>query len=139
MLMRSYCEPSFLSIHHAKLPTHIGCGPKHKDQITKAFNTPDWHEVRLDIDACVSPDIIGTITDMTNVADASMDAIFSSHNIEHLYPHEVPKALAEFNRVLKPDGFLVVTCPDLQSVCTLIAENKLTEPAYTTPAGPSRQ
>jgi hypothetical protein len=38
--------------------------------------------------------------------------------------------------VLRPDGFLVVTCPDLQSVCTLVAEDKLTEPAYTAPAGP---
>jgi ubiquinone/menaquinone biosynthesis C-methylase UbiE len=65
-----------------------------------------------------------------------VDAVFSSHNIEHLYPHEVPLALSEFLRVLKPDGFFVVTCPDLQSVCKLIAEDKLTEAAYTSPAGP---
>ena len=45
-------------------------------------------------------------------------------------------ALAEFLRVLKPDGYVVVTCPDLQSVCALIAEDKLTEAAYTSPAGP---
>lgn len=92
--------------------------------------------MRLDIDAGVSPDIIGTMTDMSAVADASVDAIFSSHNIEHLYPHEVGTALKEFLRVLKPDGFLVVTCPDLQEVCRLIAEDKLLEPAYTAPAGP---
>ena len=76
------------------------------------------------------------MTDMSAVASESVDAIFSSHNIEHLYPHEVPVALAEFLRVLKPDGFLVVTCPDLQSVCQLVAEDKLTEAAYTSPAGP---
>ncbi len=76
------------------------------------------------------------MTDMSAVANASVDAIFSSHNIEHLYPHEVPVALAEFLRVLKPDGFLVVTCPDLQEVCRLVAEDKLLEPAYTSPAGP---
>jgi predicted SAM-dependent methyltransferase len=51
-------------------------------------------------------------------------------------PRELPPALAEFVRVLRPDGFLVVTCPDLQSVCALVAEDKLTEPAYTAPAGP---
>lgn len=73
---------------------------------------------------------------MSAVADASVDAVFSSHNIEHLYPHEVPLALAEFKRALKPDGFAVITCPDLQSVCVLIAEDKLTEAAYTSPAGP---
>lgn len=39
-------------------------------------------------------------------------------------------------RVLKPEGFLAVTCPDLQSVCQLVAEDKLTEAAYVSPAGP---
>jgi len=43
---------------------------------------------------------------------------------------------AEFRRVLKPDGFLVVVCPDLQEVARLVAEDKLTEAAYTSPAGP---
>ena len=115
---------------------HVGCGPKHKNQTTRDFNSADWQELRLDIDPSVAPDIVGTMTDMSGVADASADAVFSSHNIEHLYPHEVPVALAEFKRVLKPDGFVVITCPDLQSVCALIAEDKLTEPAYTSPAGP---
>ncbi len=73
---------------------------------------------------------------MPGGVDASVDAIFSSHNIEHLYPHEVPLALKEFLRVLKSDGFAVITCPDLQSVCALVAEDKLLEPAYVAPAGP---
>jgi len=115
---------------------HVGCGPKHKDQTTRGFNTPDWTELRLDIDKNVNPDIVGTMLDMSAVADASVDAVFSSHNIEHLYPHEVPLALKEFLRVLRPAGFVVITCPDLQSVCALVAEDKLTEPAYTAPAGP---
>jgi len=115
---------------------HVGCGPKHKDQTTAGFNSTSWLEVRLDIDPAVNPDVVGTMTDMSAMADESVDAIFSSHNIEHLYPHEVPLAMKEFLRVLKPDGFLVLTCPDLQSVCQLIAEDKLTETAYTAPAGP---
>lgn len=115
---------------------HVGCGSSYKDQTTQSFNTPDWKEVRLDINEAVKPDIVGTMLDMSAVADASVDAIFSSHNIEHLYPHEVSLALAEFLRVLKQDGFLVITCPDLQSVCALIAEDKLTETAYLSPAGP---
>ncbi len=97
---------------------HVGCGPKRKNQTTKGFNTPDWTELRFDIDDSVAPDIIGTMTDMSAVASESVDAIFSSHNIEHLYAHEVPVALAEFLRVLKPDGFLVVTCPDLPTGAT---------------------
>ncbi len=115
---------------------HTGCGQKNKKQTTQGFNTSDWEEVRLDIDSRVKPDIIGSITDMSEVETASMDGVFSSHNIEHLYPHEVPQALSEIARVLKPDGFLILTCPDLQSVCKLIAEDKLTDPAYHSPAGP---
>jgi predicted SAM-dependent methyltransferase len=76
------------------------------------------------------------MTDMSAVASESVNAIFSSHNIEHLYPHEVPVALKEFLRVLKPEGFAVITCPDLQSVCALVAQDKLTDAAYSAPAGP---
>ncbi len=115
---------------------HLGCGPKRKAQTTRGFNTDDWNELRFDIDASVQPDVVGSMTDMSALAPASVDALFSSHNIEHLYPHEVPLALKEFIRVLKPGGFIVITCPDLQSVCRLVAEDKLTEAAYTAPAGP---
>lgn len=115
---------------------HVGCGQNHKDRTTPGFNNDDWRELRLDINRDVNPDIVGTMTDMSAVADESVDAVFSSHNIEHLYPHEVPLALREFKRVLKPTGFLVITCPDLQSVCALVADDKLTEAAYVSPAGP---
>jgi hypothetical protein len=115
---------------------HVGCGQKHKDRTTLGFNSDAWQEVRLDIDPKAEPDIIGSVTDMSGVESASVDAVFSSHNIEHLYAHEVPQALAEFKRVLKADGFAILTCPDLQSICALVAEGKLLEPAYVSPAGP---
>lgn len=115
---------------------HVGCGPQRKETTTPGFNTPEWQEIRLDIDVSVAPDIVGTMTDLSGVASASVDAVFSSHNIEHLYAHEVPVALAEFLRVLKSDGFAVITCPDLKSVCALVAQDRLTDPAYVSPAGP---
>lgn len=115
---------------------HVGCGQKKKDRTTSGFNTGEWTEIRLDIDPAVNPDVTGTMTDMSAVASGSMDAVFSSHNIEHLYPHEVPLALGEFLRVLRDDGFVVITCPDLKSVCARVAQDQLTEPAYTSPAGP---
>lgn len=115
---------------------HVGCGSNRKERTTREFNTDSWQELRLDINESTHPDIVGTMTDMSAVANETVDAIFSSHNIEHLYPHEVPSALKEFIRVLKPEGFLVITCPDLQSVCALVAEDKLTDPAYVSPSGP---
>ena len=90
----------------------------------------------MDIDASVAPDVIGSMTDMSAVASDSMDGLFSSHNIEHVYAHEVPVVLGEFRRVLNDRGFAVITCPDLQSVCALVAQNKLTDPAYISSSGP---
>jgi ubiquinone/menaquinone biosynthesis C-methylase UbiE len=64
-----------------------------------------------------------------------VDAVYSSHNIEHIYPHEVRIALKEFYRVLKDDGIVVITCPDLQSVCEAVVNDKLLEPLYDTEGG----
>lgn len=114
---------------------HVGCGPQTQKGL-KGFGNDDWSEVRFDIDERVQPDIVGSLTDMAAVATASMDAVFSSHNIEHLYLHEVVGALREFNRVLNDHGFVVLTCPDLQSVCEAVANDRLLEPLYESPAGP---
>lgn len=114
---------------------HVGCGPQNKLSL-KGFNDDHWQEIRFDIDPAVNPDIQGTLTDMGLVPTESVDAIYSSHNIEHLFPHEVPLALSEFYRVLKPEGFVVITCPDLQSVCEAVVQDKLLEPLYQSSAGP---
>jgi hypothetical protein len=119
-----------------KVFLHVGCGRQRKANTTRGFNSDQWGEIRLDIDPSVAPDIVGTMTDMSAVASASVDAIYSSHNIEHVYAHEVPVVLAEFLRVLKDDGFAVITCPDLKSVAKRIADDLLTEPAYQSPMGP---
>jgi hypothetical protein len=115
---------------------HVGCGPAKKAETTKGFNTDAWQEVRFDIDPSCSPDIVGTIADMSAVSDGSVEAIFSSHSIEHVYAHEVPKVLSEFRRVLVDDGFVVLTCPDLQAVAQEIARDRLLEPLYTSESGP---
>ena len=81
-------------------------------------------------------DITANIIDMRIIPDAQFDAVYSEHNLEHLYPHEVPLALQEFHRVLKPTGFALITLPDLQSACQRIADGVLAEPAYISPSGP---
>ncbi len=115
---------------------HVGCGAKAAGKLHSAFEGDDWLELRLDIDRAVLPDIVATMTDMSPVPDASVDAVFSSHNLEHLYPHEVPVALAEFRRVLKPDGFALITLPDLQEVARLVATDGLEATAYLSALGP---
>ena len=114
---------------------HVGCGTDNKKSL-KGFNNSFWSETRLDIDKNVQPDIVGSLTDMSLVDSRSVDALFSSHNIEHIFPHEVPTALREFNRVLSDDGFVVITCPDLVSVCKAVVNDRLMEPLYSSDAGP---
>ena len=114
---------------------HVGCGPLNKSSCS-GFNNDNWKEIRFDIDKNVNPDIEGTLTDMKSVETGSVDAVYSSHNIEHIFPHEVPIALREFYRVLKEDGMVVITCPDLQSVCEAVVQDKLLEPLYESDIGP---
>ena len=113
---------------------HVGCGPQYKTNI-HGFNNDNWKEIRFDIDKNVNPDIVGTLIDMKLVKTNSVDAIYSSHNIEHVFPHEVPIVLKEFHRVLKDDGIVVLKCPDLQSVCEAVINDKLLEPLYETSDG----
>ena len=114
---------------------HVGCGPQNKSGL-KGFDSVEWREIRFDIDPSVYPDIEGTLTDMHAVASGSVDAVYSSHNIEHVFPHEVHTVLLEFHRVLKEDGIVVLTCPDLQSVCQAVVNDRLFETLYESPAGP---
>ena len=114
---------------------NVGCGHSNISQI-RGFDSKIWNEIRLDIDSNVKPDIIGSLTDMSKVETGSVDAIYSAYNLDHIYAHEVPIALKEFYRVLNNDGIAFVRCPDLQTVCDLIAQDKLLEPLYESPIGP---
>lgn len=115
---------------------HVGCGESAPHKLHPVF-AREWAEVRLDIDPRVKPDIVASITNMTaSVPDNSVDAIWSSHNVEHLHSFEVPTALREFTRVLRPTGFALITCPDLEQVARFILSGVIDKTVYTAPAGP---
>ncbi len=102
---------------------HAGCGTE---------PLPAWlgecDEVRLDIDHRCEPHIVAPITALGDIGE--FDVVYSSHCLEHLFPHQVAVALAEFKRVLKPGGKAVVVVPDLEDV-------RPTEDAlYVSEAGP---
>ena len=119
-----------------KTVLHVGCGVHTPDKLHETFRGQDWREVRLDINPAVSPDIVASMTNMEGVADAAFEAVYSSHNLEHLHPHEVATALAEFRRVLKPYGFALITVPDLQQVAEYVAADKAEETVLMTNKGP---
>lgn len=108
-----------------KLVLHVGCGRRGEGRLPPRFQGDDWHEVRLDIDPRVEPDIVASIVDMSEVKSESVDAVWSAHNLEHVYAHEVPVVLRGFFRVLRPGGEVLITLPDLQGVAELIVADKL--------------
>src|SRR5947208_16467189 len=119
-----------------KTVLNVGCGYPLRQKLHRHFHGSEWREIRLDLDADVQPDIVCSITDLGPVAADSVDAVWSSHNLEHLQRHEAPLALAEFLRVLKPHGFLLLTLPDLQQVARLVVEDRLEDSAYISQSGP---
>jgi predicted SAM-dependent methyltransferase len=117
---------------------HVGCGYPSAHRLHASFREDDdWQEIRVDIDERVRPDIVCSTADLRGVVPSrSVDAVWSSHTVEHLYDHEVAAAFAEFARVLNPSGFLLIRCPDLQAVAEALLSGGLEHVAYESPAGP---
>jgi SAM-dependent methyltransferase len=116
---------------------NVGCGPiNHDDHVPSFLRSADWCEVRLDLDPATEPDIVASITDLSCILSDSVDCIWSSHNLEHLYIHQVNLALREFRRVLKPSGFVYLKVPDMQLIAELVVSSGLGGVAYDSPAGP---
>lgn len=113
-----------------KTVLNVGCGDV---EIHHSFK--GWAETRLDIDPGVRPDIVGDILNMA-VEDVSFDAVYSQHCLEHLYYHEVPVALAEFYRVIRPGGIVFIGVPNLRAVAWKVACGNLEGVLYESPAGP---
>lgn len=114
---------------------HVGCGRKRLADLP-AFFAAGWRETRLDVDPGAKPDILASITRLDGVADGAVDAIWSSHNLEHVFAHEARLAAREMRRVLAPGGFAIVTCPDLTLALRIGAERGLDARIYDSPAGP---
>lgn len=78
---------------------HLGCGRtimRGWQNIDKYSNTPGVlkHDIRK-----------------LPYADDSVSTIYSSHMIEHVHQTELPDAIKEWFRVLKPGGQLIIRCP----------------------------
>jgi protein O-GlcNAc transferase len=137
LITRRRGRPAWLDAPaETKLLLHVGCEHANPEKIPKEFRGPQWRELRFDIDPDVRPDIVGTIADMSAVPSGSVDAVWSSHNLEHVYAHEVPIVLREFLRVLRRGGRALILLPDLQKVADAISAGNLEGAFYTAEAGP---
>ena len=64
------------------------------------------------------------VTDGLPFKDSSVEVIFSSHFIEHLTFEEGINFLRECHRVLRPDGILRISCPDMKLWIDKLYESK---------------
>jgi len=121
-----------------KTVLHVGCGSWRPNALHPDYQSQEWSEVRLDINPDAQPDILASMTDMSKVATGSVDAVWNSHALEHLCAHEVPVALREFYRVLRPGGHVFLRMPDLQKAAELVLAVGPLGRAYDSPSGPIR-
>ena len=94
----------------AELNLHIGGREVH----------PDWKI--LDIEERSEVDFIGDASSLSQFQDHSIDKIYASHVLEHFHHSlndELLSTLREWYRVLKPGGHLLVSVPDLRTLCWL--------------------
>lgn len=65
-------------------------------------------------------DYVGNCTDLSQFANGAAESVYASHVVEHLgHRYELPTALAEIRRVLRPGGTFYVSVPDLEFLCSL--------------------
>jgi SAM-dependent methyltransferase len=113
---------------------NAGCGSIDHARLPQFFRK--WRQIRVDVDPGMKPDMVANIADLSAIPDGTVDAIWAAHCVEHLFAHQVPRAFAEFRRVLCESGFVCIIVPDLQAIAQWIATDRLHETIYQSPAGP---
>jgi len=91
-----------------KMAVHLGCGPM---VLTGFLNIDLYHEDKTVIKTCMSE---------LPFSNNSMDLLYSNHALEHLSLRTGKRALIEWARVLKPNGKLYLTIPDLEEICRIM-------------------
>jgi SAM-dependent methyltransferase len=110
-LLKAWCAPitgAVLSIGSAE--DRDGEGGRYREYFPRAtsYTTSDFGE------AAARCDVALDIRAMPEIADAAYDAIFCSGVLEHI--DELPAALRELWRVLKPGGTLLLGVPFRQAI-----------------------
>lgn len=80
----------------------------------------------LNASAGPAVDHVGDAGDLGRFPDATFEALYASHVLEHLdYAHALEPALREWHRVLVPNGTLYVAVPDLEVLARLFLADGL--------------
>jgi predicted SAM-dependent methyltransferase len=103
---------AYLAAHEIR-KLHIGCGSNRLEGWLNSDYFPKAEGV-LHLDA----------TARFPIGDAELDYIFSEHMIEHVSYAEGISMLCECHRVLRPNGIIRISTPDLQFLMDLYRDDK---------------
>ncbi len=81
---------------------------------------PDWKI--LDVEDRPEVDYVADAGDLSQFGSNSVEVIYTSHVLEHFYyglNNELLNTLKEWHRVLKSEGKLLISVPDLKVLCWL--------------------
>lgn len=69
-------------------------------------------------------DFVGSISNLSQFDDETIEAIYASHVVEHIDQNNIKKTLNGIYRVLKKNGKFYVSVPDLDILCRIFLEKK---------------
>ena len=69
-------------------------------------------------------DFVGSITDLSQFDNDSIEEIYASHVVEHVDQKNIKKTLEGIYRVLKNNGKFYISVPDLDVLCRIFIDNK---------------
>lgn len=102
-MYRSNGKPTFLN---------VGCGPKYVEGM-----------INIDGNILRKKDLWLDVSFGLPFPRNSVSGIYASHLLEHFDAHQVRRLLAEFHRVLRPDGAVRLIVPSLEYAIRAYLEN----------------
>jgi hypothetical protein len=79
--------------------------------------------------------VIADAVTLEGVEDESYEAVYSSHLLEHIEVDKAVEAVRNWMRVLKPDGRLIISVPDVSTIGQYVTDGKLDVVLYTAAGG----
>ena len=87
---------------------------------------PGWQV--LNVNPGKHVDHVGDLRDLSRFPDASFDMVYASHVFEHLgHRRDLPRALQEVARIVRPGGRFFVSVPNLKTLCALFAHPEVSD------------
>lgn len=69
-------------------------------------------------------DVVADISQRLPFDDGAADVLYASHILEHFAYDDVPRLLADWRRVLRAGGVLLVAVPDLDVIARMLVERR---------------